>query len=141
MAIYCALILDVAQVSYWPALRSATTLSGSFALQRLRHAVDAAAGLGDLAHVDGRDLDAARLELADQRLARRRRDHPVLSQRHELAAARNRVLERYVDDLVALALQPVDDAGLGAGEADGGELFGDRHHHGADMDVIFVHEC
>jgi len=43
--------------------------SGRFALQRLRHAVDAAAGLGDLAHVDGRDLEAARLELSDERLA------------------------------------------------------------------------
>ena len=39
-----------------------------------------------------------------------------------------------------LRLQPVDDAGLGAGEAYGGKLRGDRHHHQVDVDIILVEE-
>ena len=39
-----------------------------------------------------------------------------------------------------LGLQPVDNAGLGAGEADGGQFRGDGHDHQIDVDVIFVDE-
>src|SRR4051812_26287453 len=76
-------------------------------LQGLRHAVDAAAGLGDLAHIDLGDLEAARFELLDQSLADLRRDHAVAAEGHEVAPQVHRVLERHVDDFVALALQPI----------------------------------
>src|SRR5882762_4263487 len=89
-------------------------MSGRLAMQGLGHAVDSAAGLGYLTHVYGGNLEAARAQLFDQRLARCRRDHPVAAERHEVAAERHRILERHVDDVVPLALQPIDDARFGA---------------------------
>ena len=102
--------------------------------------MNAAARLGNLAGIDCRDFEAARFQLLDQRPRRRGGNDLGVAERHEVAAEGHRVLERHVDDIMPFVLQPSDDSGIGAFEADGGELLGDRHDHQVDMDVIFVDE-
>src|ERR1017187_747600 len=117
-----------------------TRRGGRLAPQRLRHAMNAAAGLGYLAHVDFRHLESTRAQRSDQDPARFRSDDPDAPQGHEVASQIHRIRKWHIDDLVPLRPQPIDQRMLGAIQANRGELLGHRHHHEIDVHVILVEE-
>ena len=82
-------------------LAARSAFSRLLAPQRLRHAVNAAAGLGDFAHVDPRPRSRAPSAASISVRLDVGRDDAVLAERHEVAAERHRILERHVDDFVA----------------------------------------
>src|ERR1700683_1492934 len=102
--------------------------------------MNAAAGLGDFTRVDLGDLESVSTQLLNECPTGLRRDDAIAAERHEIATQIDRILERHIDDLMALGLQPLDDGGLGTGEAHGGEPPGYGHDHQIDVDVVFIEE-